>query len=76
MRRNKTDRPSEVLINGYVGKRYNKVTVLSFSERRNRRNYFIVQCDCGIKKSINISDLTSGNTKSCGCYMRGSSRYL
>lgn len=31
---------------------------------------FLCQCDCGIKKSIRMSDLTTGKTISCGCRIR------
>lgn len=56
-----------------TGKRYGKLTVISFScfkkiEYRNGRTpFFLCKCDCGNKKECNSYQLINGNTKSCGC---------
>jgi len=52
-----------------VGEKYNMLTVLSFSHSDKRwRKFYDVKCDCGNETKIMGSAMTSGNTKSCGCY--------
>jgi hypothetical protein len=34
------------------------------------RNYWICRCDCGNMTEIEMTELTSGHTKSCGCLRR------
>lgn len=36
-------------------------------EHNTKKNYWKCQCSCGNFKTVYIGDLTSGNTKSCGC---------
>ncbi len=48
------------------GKRYGKWLVIKMMEGRN----CVCQCDCGIIKEVNISNLKSGKTTSCGCDKR------
>ena len=31
-------------------------------------NIWLCKCDCGNEKKVKTSDLTSGNTRSCGCF--------
>lgn len=38
----------------------------SFTSDRKRR-HFLFRCDCGNEKIIQASNVTSGNTRSCGC---------
>jgi hypothetical protein len=59
-----------------TGKRYGKLTVLRFDERRNGQPYFVCRCVCGSEVSIRGANLRSGNTKSCGCSRRKSARAL
>lgn len=54
-----------------TGQKFNKLTVIKFDRRGERREtYWLCECDCGNIKSIAVSNLTSGNTKSCGCLHR------
>ena len=56
-----------------VGKRFGKLIVIKqdLSMHKNRRRYWICQCDCGnISSPIDTSSLKNGNTKSCGCLKR------
>jgi len=60
------------------------LTVLKLDEERNIKElnrklngetkqnhiYYICQCSCGNVKSISKTNLQSGNTSSCGCYMK------
>jgi len=53
-----------------IGKRFNKLVVIEFADRIGVRGYvkrWICQCDCGNKTIVRGHNLTSGNTKSCGC---------
>lgn len=40
------------------------------SKNGGRRRYVEVICDCGVKKTIRLSKVISGEIKSCGCYQR------
>lgn len=50
-----------------VGKRFGKQTVLSVS---NRKNYVVVQCDCGNIHEIRTDVLMNPGVVSCGCYRK------
>lgn len=53
----------------YVGKRYGLLTILKFDGYREGSTSLYVSaiCDCGNIKSIQLSSLKNGATKSCGC---------
>lgn len=59
-----------------IGKTYNRLTIIEEVERHvypsgDTRRKFIAQCSCGSEpRSYLISELRSGNTKSCGCHNR------
>ena len=54
--------------NEIMGRRFGRLIVLSFQEKRNGKRYMMLcQCDCGSQKIIDRSRLVSGNTLSCGC---------
>lgn len=56
-------------INSKIGNKYNRLTVVGISHKDKRhRVHYLCKCDCGTVKSIQYSLLTSGNTKSCGCF--------
>lgn len=51
------------------GSKYNRLTVVKFDHKDKRfRRYYLFRCDCGIEKVIHGAAVTSGNTKSCGCF--------
>jgi hypothetical protein len=53
-----------------TGKRFGNLTVLYFSGHKQKsrlRRYWHCKCDCGEELDVEISSLTSGHTKSCGC---------
>lgn len=55
------------------GDKFNKLTVIKELDRRftkggNSIRVFEVKCDCGNVKNIDIRQLTTGKTKSCGCW--------
>ena len=53
-----------------VGKRFGKLTALSFLPDDGKYAYFMFQCDCGNTKRILAQSAMSGNTTSCGCVQK------
>jgi len=58
-----------------TGFRKGRLTVTGFSHSHvqpsgQKRAMWHVVCDCGVKKVISTSNLTHGNTVSCGCKLR------
>lgn len=47
-------------------KRFGKLIAIDYF-KKNGRTYWNCVCDCGNKKSVVVSQLTSGRSKSCGC---------
>lgn len=52
-----------------IGAKFGKLTVLELDNVRStaQRSYWICKCECGNVKSVYLYQLTSGQTKSCGC---------
>ena len=48
----------------YINKKFGNLTVL----QRTHDTYWLMKCDCGNIKEINIANVLSGATVSCGCY--------
>ena len=57
-----------------IGDRYGNVVVLSFKYKKDGRDMWECQCDCGKIFIARGSNLRSGNTKSCGCNFRKNAR--
>lgn len=54
--------------NDLIGKRFGKLTVIEKSSiRKNKRVWWVCQCDCGNKTKVPTYRLNNGETKSCGC---------
>jgi hypothetical protein len=58
-----------------AGDRFNRLTIIQETNRHiqpngTSRRQFICKCDCGTIKSYRLSDLTSNNTVSCGCFQK------
>ena len=55
-----------------IGKTFNQLTVIREADKKERTNIqkrsWICQCSCGNITQVETSHLTSGHTKSCGCY--------
>ncbi len=49
------------------GQRFGHLTALDVFEKRGKRKYWRVCCDCGHEKMVLFDNLVSGGTKSCGC---------
>ena len=52
--------------------RFGKLIVAEFAGYKNKRAEWLRKCDCGNDICVPAHRLISGNTKSCGCYMRES----
>lgn len=51
-----------------TGTKFNRLTYLyELDERKNKRVYWRVLCDCGNEKDICKNDVVTQKTKSCGC---------
>ncbi len=55
-----------------TGKQFGRLTVVSQSSGRSKegRLLWLCQCSCGNTKITDTKSLTTGKTKSCGCYSR------
>lgn len=51
-----------------LNKRFGKLLVLKrLNKKQNSEAVWLCRCDCGKKTEVKVSNLTSGNTSSCGC---------
>lgn len=50
-----------------IGQRFGKLVCVKKAQSRNNHTYWLCQCDCGNRKEIQTSHLTSGASTSCGC---------
>lgn len=58
------------------GLKFNKLTVIGFDKYIRTTAYWICECECGNKKSIQQTHLKSGKTKSCGCIKKKNANYF
>lgn len=49
------------------GQRFGKLIAIRLYERKCYKSYWLCECDCGVETIVEISKLTTGHTKSCGC---------
>jgi hypothetical protein len=50
-----------------IGKKYNRLTVISRAKNEGTRASWNCLCDCGNSITLNGKQIRSGHTKSCGC---------
>ena len=55
-------------IRDLTGLRSGKLEVIKFMYVANRQAWWLCKCDCGNISIVSNSNLTSGHTKSCGCW--------
>ena len=63
----------------YIGKKFNRWTVLGVDEKRTRetqRTHFKCQCECGKIKSIYQYNLLHNKSKSCNCFQKDNPSYI
>lgn len=60
----------------WVGKKFGRLTVIGFEKREREGGgwNWVVQCECGAKKTVSPYSLKSGAVKSCGCLRDETSR--
>jgi len=72
--RNKSEKQRLALHNAFfqdlTGKRFNRLVVLKFKERKIGGSKWECLCDCGKISFVMGSKLKNGRTKSCGCFNR------
>lgn len=61
-----------------IGKRFGRLVVTSKTDKKssNGSYYYKCKCECGKEIDVNRSNLTSGATKSCGCFQKEKAREL
>jgi hypothetical protein len=57
-----------------AGEQYGLLTIVKEVENIDRRRRFLCICDCGKESIVRLSDLKSGNTKSCKCILNEKQR--
>ncbi|MEA4832377.1 MAG: hypothetical protein VB118_07155 [Oscillospiraceae bacterium] len=62
---NRTGSKGRVII---PGDRFERLVILNETTQHYNKRRFICRCDCGNTVTVYLSALTTGNTKSCGCY--------
>lgn len=64
--------PKALNPNDYIGKKYGHMTILEMLPVENgKKRKVVCECECGIVKPCNISDLRNGKIISCGCAHNG-----
>lgn len=55
-----------------IGQRFGRLTIIGDTGKRCHQGnvIWLCRCDCGTEKEIKSNNLTSGNTRSCGCLRR------
>lgn len=53
-----------------IGKKFGRLTVVSYSHSKGYRHYYLCKCDCGNEKIILKGNLLQGYTQSCGCLQK------
>ena len=54
----------------YIGRKFNKLTIISIDHSKSKSRWFNVRCDCGNTLSVSLTRMKLGHTKSCGCARR------
>ena len=54
----------------YTGMKMHRLTFLRFAEREKSQTRWLVRCECGEEFIVNVANVKSGSTKSCGCIRR------
>lgn len=55
-----------------VGKKFGNLTVMRYEGIKEHKSILLCKCDCGKEVMLPMRNVTSGNTKSCGCFKRQS----
>ena len=50
-----------------INKRFGRLLIIAEAPKRGKKRYVLCQCDCGSRKEICLSNITSGKVASCKC---------
>lgn len=53
-----------------TGQRFGRLVAIKYAYTKRSRRFWRCKCDCGNEKTVEISSLMNGKTKSCGCLNR------
>lgn len=56
------------MLQNLIGQKFNKLTVIDGPVIKNKKTFWLCQCECGNTKLARADQLKSGATKSCGCF--------
>lgn len=59
-----------------IGRRFGRLTVVSYHGTKNNRTLWKCLCDCGRYAVVSGKCLNNGNTKSCGCLRKQNAKKL
>lgn len=51
-----------------TNQKFGKLTAIKKAPSRSGKTYWLCKCECGNEKEVQTTHLTSGATKSCGCF--------
>lgn len=54
----------------YVGKTYNRLTIISYLGRYNKYKIFLCKCSCGNIRVVKAHSVINNKIKSCGCLQK------
>jgi len=63
-------------INNLAGVKFGRLTAIGIAFRKNGAIHWQCKCDCGNEPAVRGRDLTSGDTRSCGCLRRDVAREM
>ncbi len=58
---------SAISRNSFVGNVFERLTVVCYAGKNGHHQMWLCECECGNEVVVRHSNLTSGNTRSCGC---------
>ena len=72
------EKTGEAHFKDLTGQRFGKLTVLEKIENENnkKRTWWLCRCDCGNIIQTNVTSLTTGKRKSCGCLISAAEEEL
>lgn len=59
-----------------TGQKFGKLTPLYYTQTKNKKAYWMCQCECGNQKEISAEAMKRGNTMSCGCMKQSHGEYI
>lgn len=59
--------PNDPRVQAFVGKKFNRLTLISFMGMKDGRQQWMCKCDCGTPKISDVHSMVAGHTGSCGC---------